>query len=54
MSREFGADAFLMKPMRVEDLLLAAERALERRQLLANEPKPIDQATAILMRRWDS
>jgi DNA-binding response OmpR family regulator len=33
-SLELGAYAFLTKPMNVDELLLTAERALERRQLL--------------------
>ena len=33
-SLKLGAHAFLMKPIIVDELLIAAERALERRQLL--------------------
>jgi DNA-binding NtrC family response regulator len=39
---KLGADAFLMKPMIVDELLIVSERALERRQLLSERRKRQD------------
>jgi DNA-binding NtrC family response regulator len=39
-SLRLGADDFIMKPVNVDELLIAAERALERRQLLVAARAP--------------
>jgi DNA-binding NtrC family response regulator len=43
---KLGADAFLMKPVIVDELLITAERALERRQLLIERRKRQEGASS--------
>ncbi|HET9490933.1 MAG TPA: HD domain-containing phosphohydrolase [Methylomirabilota bacterium] len=58
-SLRLGADDFIVKPVNVDELLIAAERALERRQLLVDRreyqvrlERRVDEATRDLQRAY--
>ncbi len=44
---KLGADAYIMTPLNVDELLIAAERALERRHLRPPKPRNRDGASAV-------